>query len=82
MIFVKLLAFVALCFSVAWCYSAPGWEPGLSIVLTLSALTVLLLTRKKDTPVKQSQKVGKGSTAIQAGGDVSNINIHDERNVK
>lgn len=68
----KILAFVGLAVAGAWVYNEPKFD---SWVALISAIVVLagLFVASGRPPKKpnQSQVVGKGATAIQAGNDVN-----------
>lgn len=84
MVYVKVLAVMALLFSIAWFVDSPGYEPVLVIISSISALIIQFITekkRKKKTSNRQSQSVSKSSVGIQAGGDVNVGNIKGGKNV-
>jgi hypothetical protein len=72
MIYVKILAFVALFGSIAWVITSPGFESALAAVGSISALVSALLVEKhKARRAQQYQSVSKSSVGLQAGGDVN-----------
>lgn len=72
MIFVKFLAAIALLGSIAWVIADPGFEPGLAVVGSLSALVSAFLVEKRNAQrAQQYQSVSQSSVGIQAGGNVS-----------
>lgn len=76
MVFVKFLAAIALLGSIAWVIADPGFEPGLAVVGSLSALvSAFIVEKRKARRAQQHQSVSQSSTGIQAGGDVSIGNI-------
>ena len=76
MLFLKFLAVVALIGSVTWFVADPGFEPGLAVVGSLSALvSMLIVEKRKAQPAQQHQSVSKSSIGIQAGGDVQIGNV-------
>ncbi|MFZ5823629.1 MAG: hypothetical protein ACOY94_04760 [Bacillota bacterium] len=80
MVFIKLLAVVALIGSTAWFASDPDFEPALAVVGSISALVTAFMVEKRTLrPPQQRQTVSKSSFGIQAGGDV---NIGDRRGDK
>lgn len=68
----KLLSLVALLGSIAWLVVMPGFEPALAVMSSLTALVATShLANKRKKSLSQNQTVGKGSTGIQAGGNVT-----------
>jgi hypothetical protein len=77
MIYIKILSIITLLGSIAWFIASPGFEPGLAVIGSISAIiTIFLIERKKSKEestsrsIKQQQSISKSSTGIQAGGDV------------
>ena len=72
MVYVKLLAAIALIGSIAWVIADPGFEPGLAVVGSLSALVSAFLVAKRNARrAQQHQSVSKSSIGVQAGGNVN-----------
>ncbi|NSX07095.1 hypothetical protein HTX81_00700 [Pseudomonas lini] len=70
MFFVKLLAFVAFFASVVWFWADPDYEPGIAIVTSFSTLIGIWISeRQSRNKPSQTQTVGVGGVAVQAGGD-------------
>lgn len=86
MVYVKVLAVIALIASIAWFINDPGFEPGLVIITSISTLIVQFVTEKKRKKKKssnqQAQTVSQSSVGIQAGGNVNIGNIKGNKNVK
>jgi len=83
MIYVKLLAVIALIGSIAWVIADPGFEPALVIVGSISALvSAFLVEKRKARRAQQHQSVSKSSVGVQAGGDVNVGNISGDKNVE
>jgi len=69
----KLVGWIGLIVSCVWLAFTPSFEPLIAIVasiMTLGGLYLIKGREKVSGRAVQSQRVGKGSTAIQAGGDV------------
>jgi allophanate hydrolase subunit 1 len=81
---IKLLTVVALICSIAWLVSAPGFEPAIALVGSMSALvsTFVVEKRSKQRARQQHQSVSKSSMGIQAGGDVSIGDINSDKHAK
>lgn len=86
MIYIRILSVITLIGSLAWLIVAPGFEPALALIGSISAIvsTFLLEGRKSKEEImpkniQQNQSISKSSTGIQAGGDV---NIGDDRRDK
>jgi hypothetical protein len=81
---IKLLAVVALIGSIAWLVSAPGFEPALAVVGSISTLVSAFVVEKrsKQHARQQHQSVSKTSIGIQAGGDVSIGDINNDKHAK
>ena len=72
MVYLKVLAGVSLVGAIAWVLVDPGFEPGLAVLGSASALLGLFVTAKKKRSTSSQEQVVSGrSTGIQAGGDVS-----------
>ena len=83
MIYIKILAVLALIGSIVWFIVDPGFEPALSIILSLSSLISALIVEKRISHrLQQKQVISKSSTGIQAGGDVNIGNIRGDKNGK
>lgn len=83
MIYVKLLAAIALIGSIAWTIADPGFEPGLAVVGSLSALVpTFLVERRNARRAQQHQSVSKSSIGVQAGGDVNIGSIEGRKHVE
>jgi hypothetical protein len=71
MLLVRLLALVALFAFVTWLCVDPGFEPGIGVITSFSALIGLWLNeRQSRQKASQKQTVATGAVAVQAGGDV------------
>lgn len=80
---IKFLAVVALVASIAWLISAPGFEPALALVGSLTALVSAFVVEKRSKRrARQHQSVSKSSMGIQAGGDVSIGDINSDKDAK
>jgi hypothetical protein len=80
---IKFLAVVALVASIAWLVSAPGFEPALALVGSLSALVSAFVVEKRSKRhARQHQSVSNSSMGIQAGGDVSIGDINSDKHAK
>jgi len=83
MVYVKFLAAVALLGSIAWTIADPGFESGLTVVGSLSALVSAFLVEKRNARLaRQQQTVSKSSIGVQAGGDVNIGNIDGGKHVE
>lgn len=83
MVFVKILAVIALLCSIGWVIHDPGYEPALAVVVSISALVSVFFVEKRNKRRAQlQQSVSKSSIGVQAGGDVSIGNIGKDQNVK
>lgn len=72
MLYLKILAALSLLGSLAWVIVDPGFEPGLAVVGSASALLGLFVTGRRKRPESGQEQVVSGrSIGIQAGGDVS-----------
>ena len=71
MVYLKILAGIALIVSILWALAKPGYDSGLAVVVSLSALLSLFLAgNKKHGVPRQQQVVSKSSLGVQAGGNV------------
>lgn len=83
MVYVKLLAAIALIGSIAWVIADPGFEPGLAVVGSLSALvSVFLVAKRNARRAQQHQSVSKSSIGVQAGGNVNIGTIGGDKHVE
>lgn len=83
MILVKFLASIALLGSIAWVIADPGFEPGLAVVSSFSALVSAFLVGKRNARrAQQHQSVSQSSMGIQAGGNVSIGNVEGEKHAE
>lgn len=83
MIYIKVLAAIALIGSIAWLIAEPGFEPALAVVVSSSALISAFVVDKRNAKrAQQHQSVSNSSIGIQAGGDVSVGNIGEDKHVK
>lgn len=81
--YVKILAVIALIGSIAWMIAAPGFEPALAVVGSISALVTSFLVQKRSTRrAQQHQSVSKSSIGVQAGRDVSIGDIGSDKHAK
>lgn len=73
MFYLKVLAAVSLLGAIAWVVVDPGFEPGLAVVGSASALLALFVAdrRKRLASSQQEQVVSHRSVGIQAGGDIN-----------
>jgi hypothetical protein len=80
---IKFLSIVALVGSIAWLVSAPGFEPALTLVGSISALvSTFVVEKRSQRRARQHQSVSNSSMGIQAGGDVSIGDINSDRHAK
>lgn len=83
MVYLKLLAFVALIGSITWVIADPGFEPALAVVGSISALvSAFLVEKQKARRAQQYQSVSKSSIGVQAGGDVNIGGTRDDKHVR
>jgi membrane associated rhomboid family serine protease len=82
MAYVKILAAIALIGAIAWVIADPGFESGLSVVGSISALVSAFLVERRNARRTQHQSVSKSSIGVQAGRDVSIGNIGGDKHVK
>jgi len=72
MVYIKLLAVVALMVSIAWAIAEPRWEAILAVVLSISGLvTAFFVPKRTAKGTRQRQSVSESSIGVQAGRDVS-----------
>lgn len=72
MTYIRALAAIALLGSIVWLIAAPGFEAGLAVVGSLSALISAGFVEKRTSRGgRQRQSVGNFSIGVQAGGDVT-----------
>lgn len=71
MIYIKLLATIALIGSIAWVIVDPGFESALAVIGSISALVSAILVSKRTARSHQRQSVSKSSIGVQASGDVN-----------
>jgi hypothetical protein len=80
---IKFLAVVALIGSITWLVSAPGFEPALALVGSMSALvSAFVVEKRSQRHARQQQSVSNSSMGIQAGGDVNIGDINSEKHAK
>jgi hypothetical protein len=79
---IKFLTVIALIGSIAWLVSAPGFEPALALVGSMSALISAFMVEKRSKQYRQQQSVSKSSLGIQAGGDVHIGDINSDKHAK
>jgi hypothetical protein len=83
MAYVKVLAVIALLGSIGWVIVDPGFEPGLAVVGSISALVSAFLVEKRNASRReQRQSVSNSSIGVQAGGDVNIGNIGRDKDAK
>jgi hypothetical protein len=83
MVYVKLLAVIALIGSIAWVILFPGFESALAVVGSISALVTAFLVKKRTSlRAQQRQSVSKSSLGIQAGRDVNIGDFGDNKHAK
>jgi hypothetical protein len=83
MVYVKILAVIALIGSIAWMVVSPGFEPALAIVASISALVTSLLVQRRTTRrAQQHQSISGSSIGIQGGRDVSVGDIGRDKHAK
>jgi len=80
---VKFFAAIALIVSIVWVIAAPGFEPTLAVVVSISALVSAFVVEKRTARrVQQHQSVSKSSIGVQADGDVSIGDIGGDKHAK
>ena len=83
MLYIKILSVIAFIGSIVWLYFAPGFEPGLAVIGSLSAaITAFLIQEHKSRKAQQRQSVSKSSIGVQAGGDVNIGEIRGNKHAK
>lgn len=83
MVYVKVLAAVALMGSIAWVIADPGFESSLAVVGSLSALVSAFLVEKRNARgAQQHQSVSNSSIGVQAGGNVNIGNVGGDKRVE
>lgn len=83
MIIVKFLATIALLSSIIWIVVDFGFESGLALVGSLSALvSAFHIDKRNARRPQQHQSVSQSSTGIQAGGNVSIGNVEGKKHAK
>ena len=83
MLYVKWLSALALLISVGWFIVDPGFEPGLSVVVSFSALiSAFLIDKRRVRHTRQQLSVSRGGIGLQAGRDVNVSNINGGKNVE
>ena len=72
MLIIKVLSFLALLGSVAWFVYAPGFEPAIATVTSISTLIATWIASKREQKsATQTQTVGDNALGIQSGGNVT-----------
>jgi hypothetical protein len=80
MLIIMLLSGLAVIGSVAWFIALPGYDSGIAILTSLSALLAAWFGDKKlKRQANQNQVVSKNGIGVQAGGNVNMGNIHTSR---
>ena len=69
-IFILALFTLSLAACIIWAIKKPGYDSISAVFAALAALAATFITSFPNSK-SQSQKVGKGGTAIQAGNDVN-----------
>ena len=70
MVYLKIVAGITLIISVAWVLAKPGYDSGVAVLVSLSALITAFITdSKRRSGPRQQQNVSKSSVGIQSGGD-------------
>jgi len=83
MIYVIILAVIALIGSIAWFIADPGFEPAIAVVSSISAVVSAFLIKKRTSRrIQQHQSVSKSSIGVQAGEDVNIGEIKGNKNAK
>jgi hypothetical protein len=83
MVYVKILAVVALIGSVGWVVADPGFEPALAVIGAISALiSAFLVERRNARRAQQHQSVSKFSVGVQAAGDVNIGSVRSDKDAK
>ncbi len=72
MIYLKILASIALIVSILWVIAKPGFDSALAVVVSISGLVSAFLIQKHTAKrAQQYQSVSKSSIGVQASRDVS-----------
>lgn len=80
---IRFLALVALIASIAWCIAAPGYEPAIAVVTSLSALIgASLVQKRRERDAMQSQTISHNAVGVQAGRDVKIGDINTPQDQK
>lgn len=80
---IRFLSIVALIGSIAWLVSAPGFEPALALVGSMSALVSAFVVEKRSKRhARQHQSVSNSSMGIQAGRDVTIGDTNSNKHAK
>lgn len=71
-VLLKLVLFVTFVGGVVWAVSKPGYDSYIAAAAALGALiTAFIVEKRREASTSMSQKVAKGGTGIQAGGNVT-----------
>lgn len=81
MLYLRILAGIALIVSLLWAVAKPGYDSLLAVVVSLSALLGPFVAPKKKVP-QLRQSVSRSSVGVQAGGDVNIGAISRDKNAK
>lgn len=72
MILVRIFYLVAIIASIGWFFSTPGFDSGIAVLTSFSALLAdVFRSRAKKKQTGQRQTVSSGGIGIQGGGDVT-----------
>jgi hypothetical protein len=83
MVYLKIIATIALIVSIAWVIAKPSFESALAVAVSMSALVSAFLIQKRTSKrTQQNQSISKSSIGIQAGRDVIIGNIGNHRDNK
>jgi Co/Zn/Cd efflux system component len=82
MVYLGILAAIALAASIAWLIADPGYDPLVTTIVSLSALVSTFVIQKRKARQAQHQSVSKSSNAIQAGRDVTIVNKPEDKDAK
>jgi hypothetical protein len=87
MLFIKILSIATFIGSITWLIASPGFEPGLALIGSISAIIYAFLIEGKKSretrnlkKIQQSQTISKSSSGIQAGGDVNIVENRRDQN--
>lgn len=72
---IKIISIIVLILSVCWIIASPGYEPIISLFLSISGLIASYKPTQEKKSIKQKQSVTDNSFGIQAG---HKINIDNE----